>query len=225
MTSNSSTACCTPRASSPAARTSSPPGTAPGSTRPARTPTTCWTSQLTDPAAAAGLLPAIVRHQLRLRRLRNVVDRGAAACYPLQLPDGPIFDPAIITALPDSCGPSSRRSGRPAACTRRRCRPDGRIEPGPGRVGRHNAMDKVIGAAILADELPITDRALLTSSTGVFRIGAKGRDGRGRHAGCRVRTVFPGGSVGNRDRSTLVGFTSTRGFNIYSGAHSQGSGS
>ena len=52
-------------------------------------------------------------------------------------------------------------------------RPDGQIERVREDVGRHNAMDKVIGSALLADELPITDRALLTSSRASFELVQK----------------------------------------------------
>jgi FdhD protein len=95
--------------------------------------------------------------------------------------------------------------------------PDGRIERVREDVGRHNAMDKVIGSALLADELPIAGRGLITSSRASFELVQKAV-----MAGVGVLVAVSAPSslavqLAAETGLTLVGFTSSRGFNIYSG--------
>ena len=78
-------------------------------------------------------------------------------------------------------------------------------------------MDKVIGAAILADELPISDRALLTSSRASFELVQKAVMA---GVGMLVAVSAPSSlavQLATETGLTLVGFTSAQGFNIYSG--------
>ena len=98
-------------------------------------------------------------------------------------------------------------------------RPDGQIERVREDVGRHNAVDKVIGSAILADDLPIGDRALITSSRASFELVQKAV-----MAGIPMLVAVSAPSslavqLAGETGLTLVGFTSSKGFNIYSGAH------
>ena len=137
-----------------------------------------------------------------------------------QLPDGPIFDPEIISALPDRLRLKQQAfkttGGLHAAAL---ARPDGRIDLVREDVGRHNAMDKVIGAAILAGELPISDRALLTSSRASFELVQKAVLA---GVGMLVAVSAPSSlavQLATETGLTLVGFTSSKGFNIYSGGH------
>ena len=175
---------------------------------------------LADPAAAAGLVTprAFVTSSAcgvcgtsSIEALRRVTR--------YRLLDRPWWDPAIIAALPDRLRTQQQafeKTGGLHACAL--VRPDGTVERVREDVGRHNAMDKVIGSAILADELPIDDRAVLTSSRASFELVQKAV-----MAGVSLLIAVSAPSslavdLATETGLTLVGFTSSRGFNIYSGA-------
>jgi FdhD protein len=84
-------------------------------------------------------------------------------------------------------------------------------------IGRHNAVDKVIGWALLSDRLPLGDCALMVSGRGGFEIIQKAIV-----AGIPVVASVSAPSslavqLARRMNLTLVGFLRGRRFVIYSG--------
>lgn len=82
-------------------------------------------------------------------------------------------------------------------------------------VGRHNALDKVIGAAVLNRELPLTDRILLVSGRISFELVQKALAGgislvAGISAPSSLAVEFA-----KESGQTLAGFLRPGGFNIY----------
>ncbi len=135
-------------------------------------------------------------------------------------PAGPVLQPGVIAALPDRLRDRqqafSRTGGVHAAAL---VGSDGDIDTVREDVGRHNAMDKVIGAAMLADDLPLADRALLTSSRASFELVQKAVLA---GAGMLIAVSAPSSlavALAADTGLTLIGFTSAKGFNIYAGAH------
>ncbi|MTD13494.1 formate dehydrogenase accessory sulfurtransferase FdhD [Nakamurella sp. YIM 132087] len=139
--------------------------------------------------------------------------------YPLPV-DGPVFDPAVLARLPELLRPRQQgfrtTGGLHAAAL---ATTDGRLEFVREDVGRHNAVDKVIGAAMLEGRLPLGDRALLTSSRASFELVQKAV-----LAGIPVLVAVSAPSslaveLAESTGLTLVGFTRHDGFNLYTGHH------
>lgn len=95
---------------------------------------------------------------------------------------------------------------------------DGRLERSAEDVGRHNAIDKLIGRMLMADRLPLSERALVVSGRLSFEIVQKAF-----LAGMPMIVAVSAPSslaidLASEAGMTLVGFTRGGRFNIYTGS-------
>ncbi len=148
---------------------------------------------------------------------------GAAALDALRddlppLPPGPTFRVAAIVAM----APALREAqatfdltgGLHAAGLFDR---QGRLERIREDVGRHNAVDKLIGGALLRGQLPLHDRALMVSGRASFELAHKAVA-----AGLPLMAAVSAPSslaihVAHTFGLTLVGFLRGDRFNVYAG--------
>ena len=88
------------------------------------------------------------------------------------LPDGPVVGRALLAALPERLRqPGFDKTGGLHATGL--FTPDGELVAVREDVGRHNAMDKVVGRALLDGALPLHDRSLCVSGRLSFELVQK----------------------------------------------------
>jgi FdhD protein len=134
------------------------------------------------------------------------------------LPDGPAVDRALLAMLPDSLHqPGFERTGGLHATGL--FTPEGELVAVREDVGRHNAMDKVVGRALLDGRLPLHDMVLCVSGRLSFELvqkavvaGAPILVGVGAPTSLAVQAADDRGL-------TLVGFARATTANVY--AHAQ----
>jgi FdhD protein len=144
------------------------------------------------------------------------IDDVAIRCEPL--PRGlPVVARSVIISLPDRLREAQaafdRTGGLHAAGL---FETDGRLVAVREDVGRHNALDKLIGSRVRARELPLWDRILMVSGRVSFEIVQKAA-----MAGVAVVCAVSAPSdlavrLSDRLGVTLVGFLRGDGFNVYS---------
>ena len=143
------------------------------------------------------------------------IDEIALRCD--QLPEGPIVTRAVILGLPDQLRAAQRAfdqtGGLHAAGL---FSPTGELIVLREDVGRHNALDKVIGSQVLTGALPLHERILMVSGRVSFEIVQKAAV-----AGIPIVCAVSAPSdlaIETADRLgvTLVGFLRGDGFNVYS---------
>jgi len=142
------------------------------------------------------------------------LDELEVRCEPLPL--GPVVRRAVILALPallrDAQPAFESTGGLHAAGL---FTPDGEVVSVREDVGRHNALDKVVGAELMAKRLPLHDRILAVSGRVSFEIVQKAAV-----AGIPILCAISAPSslaveAAQRLGVTLVGFLRGDGFNVY----------
>ncbi len=132
------------------------------------------------------------------------------------LPPGPVVPRTVILALPDLLRAAQRAfdetGGLHAAGL---FSPAGELIAIREDVGRHNALDKVIGSQVLAKTMPLHDRVLMVSGRVSFEIIQKAAV-----AGIPIVCAVSAPSdlaidTAERLGVTLVGFLRGDGFNVY----------
>lgn len=134
------------------------------------------------------------------------------------LPAGPEVARSVLLHMPDAMRAAQavfdRTGGLHATAL---FDTDGRLLRLTEDVGRHNALDKLIGGAALAGELPLHDRVVLVSGRVSFEVAQKAAI-----AGIAVLAAVSAPTdlavaTARRLGMTLVGFLRGDGFNVYTG--------
>jgi FdhD protein len=134
--------------------------------------------------------------------------------------DVTVFSPAMIAALPDRLREAQRvfasTGGLHAAGL---FTADGELLAVREDVGRHNAVDKIVGWALLNDKLPLSGCALLVSGRASFELVQKAV-----LAGVPLLAAVSAPSSLAADLAaeaglTLIGFLRGSSMNVYTGMH------
>ena len=133
--------------------------------------------------------------------------------------NGPAITPEVITTLPDRLRDAQKlfasTGGIHAAGL---FTADGSLVEVREDVGRHNAVDKVLGWALLDGRLPLNDHILMVSGRSSFEIAQKALAARAPVI-CSVSAPSSLAiDVANEYGMTLVGFVRDGRFNVYAGA-------
>ncbi len=148
---------------------------------------------------------------------KAALDEVAVRCAPVGA--GPMVAASVIGALPDKLARHQRvfdeTGGLHAAA---RFAPDGELLAAREDVGRHNALDKLIGHALLAGDVPLGQEMLLVSGRLSFELVQKAAVA-GIPVLCAVSAPSSlAVSAAERFGQTVVGFLRGGRFNVYTHA-------
>jgi len=134
------------------------------------------------------------------------------------VPPGPLLDPAVLLRLPEVLregqGLFESTGGLHAAGL---FTPEGELVALREDVGRHNAVDKLVGWALLDGRLPLHDHLLMVSGRSSYEILQKALVA-GIPFVCAVSAPSSlAVSLARRFGMTLVGFLRGERFNVYAG--------
>jgi FdhD protein len=144
------------------------------------------------------------------------IDAARAAGTPL--PAGPVIDPHVLRGLPSMLRQRQRRFERTGGLHAAGVfTPEGTLVALREDVGRHNAVDKVVGRAAMRGLLPLHSHVLLVSGRASFEIVQKSLA-----AGIPALAAVSAPSslavrLAREAGMTLVGFLRDDGFNVYAG--------
>jgi FdhD protein len=128
------------------------------------------------------------------------------------------FDPQVLCSLPETLRPAQTLFGQTGGLHAAALfDPSGKLLALKEDVGRHNAVDKLVGWALLQGHLPLSNCALLASGRGGFEIIQKSL-----MAGIPLLASVSAASslavqMAREFGLTLVGFLRNRRFVVYSG--------
>jgi FdhD protein len=146
------------------------------------------------------------------------LDQLEVACAPLGV--GPTLTMPFVVTMPDRLRETQAvfdaTGGLHAAAL---VSASGVVDVVREDVGRHNAVDKLVGHGVLADRLPLTDAVLVVSGRASFEIVQKAA-----RAGITTLVAVSAPSslavaMADRFGMTLVGFVRDGRANVYTGAH------
>jgi FdhD protein len=181
---------------------------------------------IVDIALAPGVaLPAGARRNFMTTSACGVCGKTSIddICVLPQAPlsaDTTVFEPSVLASLPDRLREAQRvfssTGGLHAAGL---FTASGELLAAREDVGRHNAVDKIVGWAVLQDKLPLTGCALLVSGRASFELVQKAV-----LAGIPLLAAVSAPSSLAADLAeeaglTLVGFLRGQSMNVYTGAH------
>ena len=147
---------------------------------------------------------------------KTSLDQIKSICRPLSAAEGPVVNASTLISLPDLLASSQRVFAKTGGLHASGLfNPDGSLIEAREDIGRHNALDKLVGWALLSDRLPLASGILMVSGRVSFELVQKAATA-GVSIVCAVSApsslaVEAGQELG----LTIVGFVRGERFNVY----------